>query len=73
VGAMIYMDSGVEMATNIVGRIQRAITGEKLFFVIYTNTGKRDSQVCFGGTHPGKILAVDLASIGGSLTFQKRA
>ena len=84
-GAMMYMDSDIEMETifgdgseqsqGIMGRIfgagKRILTGESLFMTAFTNHGARKQQVAFGAPYPGKILPMDLGALGGDMICQK--
>jgi uncharacterized protein (TIGR00266 family) len=86
-GSMMYMDGGVAMDTvfgdasgaqgglfgKLLGAGKRLVTGESLFTTVYTNqsTGKR--RVAFAAPYPGKILAMDLRRLGGTLICQKDA
>jgi uncharacterized protein (TIGR00266 family) len=85
-GAMMFMEDGVEMATRMgdgsapgagmldalfsVGK--RMLTGESLFMTHFTAGGRR-AKVAFGAPCPGKIVAVDLAAIGGTFLCQKQS
>lgn len=88
-GAMMYMEDGIEMETifgdgsaqskgsgflgKLMGAGKRLITGESLFTTIFGNqaTGKR--KVAFSAPYPGKIIPVDLRTVGGTLICQKDA
>ncbi|MBN2429178.1 MAG: TIGR00266 family protein [Deltaproteobacteria bacterium] len=84
-GAMMYMDSDIEMESifgdgseqsqGIMGKIfgagKRILTGESLFMTAFTNHGAKKSQVAFGAPYPGKILPMDLAALGGDMICQK--
>lgn len=86
-GAMMYMDSGVEMQTifgdgsseseGIMGKIfgagKRILTGESLFMTAFTNSGSGKKRVSFGAPYPGKIVALDLSVLGGEVLCQKDA
>ncbi len=86
-GAMMYMDSGIEMHTifgdgsseseGIMGKIfgagKRILTGESLFMTAFTNSGTGKQRVSFGAPYPGKIVALDLADLGGDVLCQKDA
>ena len=84
-GAMMYMDEGVEQQTvlgdgsdqsffvRLYRAIKRAFTGESIFSVIYTNRVNQPRRVAFATPVIGKILAIDLATIGGELICQKGA
>lgn len=86
-GAMNYMEEDIRFEARLgdgskpdagfMGRLfgagKRMLTGESLFMTHFTNdaTGKR--RVAFAAPYPGKILAIDLAKVGGSLICQKDA
>ncbi len=86
-GALMYMTGGVQMETifgdgsaqsktgGLVGALlgagRRVLTGESLFMTQFTATGGRKEQVAFAAPFPGRILAMDLAQLGGELVCQK--
>jgi len=84
-GGMMYMDQGIEMETifgdgsqqkggmldALVGAGKRLLTGESLFMTVFQNQGQGKKRVAFGAPYPGKIVAVHLAEIGGTLIAQK--
>jgi len=84
-GGMMYMDDGIEMETifgdgsqkqsgfmgALMGAGKRLLTGESLFMTVFMNKGQGKKQVAFGAPHPGKIIPVHLAEIGGELIVQK--
>jgi uncharacterized protein (TIGR00266 family) len=85
-GSMMYMTQGIEMETvfgdgagqqrsgvmgALLGAGKRLLTGESLFMTVFTNQGTAKQQVAFAAPYPGKILAMDLAKIGGELICQK--
>ena len=84
-GSMMYMTSGVQMETVVgdgsqqrsgvmgalLGAGKRLITGESLFMTVFTNQGSGKQQVAFAAPYPGKILAMDLKQLGGTLICQK--
>lgn len=84
-GAMMYADEGIDMDTRMgdgddasfFGRLaagfKRSFTGENFFTSIFTNNAGRPLRVAFAAPSPGKIVAVDLASIGGTLICQRGA
>jgi uncharacterized protein (AIM24 family) len=47
------------------------VTGESLFTTIFHNEGKGKARVAFAAPYPGKIIPVDLSTIGGTLLCQK--
>jgi uncharacterized protein (TIGR00266 family) len=86
-GSMLFMESGVQMDTvfgdgsasqgglfgKLLGAGKRLITGESLFTTVYTNQGQGKRKVAFAAPYPGKIIAMDLAQLGGMLICQKDA
>jgi uncharacterized protein (TIGR00266 family) len=86
-GSMMYMDAGIEMDTvfgdgsaqqgglfgKLLGAGKRLVTGESLFTTIYSNGARTKRRVAFAAPYPGKILAMDLQRLGGTLICQKDA
>ena len=87
-GSMMFMDAGIQMDTvfgdasgqggsgllgKLLGAGKRLVTGESLFTTVYTNQGNGKRRVAFAAPYPGKILAMDLRQIGGTLVCQKDA
>ncbi len=86
-GSMMFMDAGVAMDTvfgdgaaqqggllgKLLGAGKRLITGESLFTTVYTNEAREKLRVAFAAPYPGKILAMDLRQLGGTLICQKDA
>ena len=86
-GSMMFMDAGIVMDTvfgdggpgqgGILGKLlgagKRLITGESLFTTVYTNQAPGKQRVAFAAPYPGKILAMDLRQLGGTLICQKDA
>lgn len=86
-GAMMYMSPGIELTTvfgdgssegassgiveKMLGAGKRLLTGESLFMTIFTNMGHDKQQVAFAAPYAGRIIAMDLASLGHSLVCQK--
>lgn len=84
-GSMMFMESSITMDTvfgdgssqasglfgKLVGAGKRLITGESLFTTVYTNTGTSKQRVAFAAPYPGKILPMDLKTLGGTLICQK--
>jgi uncharacterized protein (AIM24 family) len=84
-GAMMYMTPGISMETifgdgsqqrtgvmgALLGAGKRLITGESMFMTVFTNQGTGKQQVSFAAPYPGKILAMDLKQLGGTLICQK--
>lgn len=86
-GAMNYMESGITFEAKMgdgskpdqgfwgkVGAIgSRMITGESIFMTHFTNSGAGKQRVAFAAPYPGKIIPIDLATLGGDLICQKDA
>src|SRR5205809_369037 len=88
-GGMMYMDDGIEMETifgdgsaqsqgggflgALLGAGKRLLTGESLFMTVFQNRGAGKKKVAFAAPYPGKILAMNLSELGGTLICQKDA
>ncbi|WP_421883431.1 TIGR00266 family protein [Methylibium sp.] len=86
-GSMMFMDAGIGMDTvfgdasaqqggifgKLLGAGKRLVTGESLFTTVYTNNIGSKQRVAFAAPYPGKILPMDLRSLGGTLICQKDA
>ncbi len=87
-GSMMFMDAGIQMDTvfgdgsgaqggglfgKLLGAGKRLVTGESLFTTVYTNQAPGKLRVAFAAPYPGKILAMDLSRLGGTLICQKDA
>lgn len=87
-GSMMFMDPSIAMDTvfgdgsgNSNGRLfgkllsagKRLVTGESLFTTVYANQGPVKQRVAFAAPYPGKILPMDLKTLGGTLICQKDA
>ncbi len=86
-GSLMMMDDGVEMATifgdgaqssqSFVGKLfsagKRVLTGESLFMTAYTNSASGKKHVSFASPYPGKVIALDVAQLGGKVVCQKDA
>ena len=88
-GSMMFMDAGIGMDTvfgdgsstgsggglfgKLLGAGKRLVTGESLFTTVYTNQSSSKLKVAFAAPYPGKILAMDLRQLGGTLICQKDA
>jgi uncharacterized protein (TIGR00266 family) len=87
-GSMMFMDAGISLDTvfgdgsgqgagglfnKLLGAGRRLVTGESLFTTVYTNQSHSKLKVAFAAPYPGKILAMDLRALGGTLICQKDA
>jgi uncharacterized protein (TIGR00266 family) len=84
-GSMMYMEDGIEMETifgdgsqqqsgflgALAGAGKRLITGESLFMTVFWNRSQAKKRVAFGGPHPGRVIPINLAELGGELIAQK--
>lgn len=80
-GAMMYMDSSIEMDTmfgdgsekskGLKGMLatagKRILTGENIFTATFTNKSIDKKFVAFAAPYPGKIIPVNLPDYGGQL------
>jgi uncharacterized protein (TIGR00266 family) len=71
------MGDGSEPNKGMFGKLmdvgKRALTGESIFMTHFTNAGNGKRKVTFAAPYPGKIIPLDLHSIGGEITCQKDA
>ena len=86
-GSMMYMDAGISLDTvfgdgsaqqsglfgKLLGAGKRLVTGESLFTTVYTNQTAGRLKVAFAAPYPGKIVAMNLRELGGTLICQKDA
>ncbi len=82
-GAMMYMQQGIEMGTQlsmksgggVFGKLfeagKRALTGDSFFVTFFTNTGGTRQDVAFAAPYPGRVVPVELGDHGGTLLCQK--
>ena len=86
-GAMMYMDSSIQMDTifgdgsgrdegkGLMGKLvsagKRIVTGESLFMTAFSNTGREKRCVSFAAPYPGSVIPFDLTDVGGTLICQK--
>jgi uncharacterized protein (TIGR00266 family) len=87
-GSMFWMDSSISMdavfgdgsgggGAGLFGKLlsagKRLVTGESLFTTVYTNQGAGKQKVAFAAPYPGKIVALNLRELGGTMICQKDA
>ncbi len=86
-GAMNWMEDGITfesrtgdgsrpdqgMFDKILDMGKRVITGESLFITHFTNRGNGKKEVAFAAPYPGKIIPLELSTIGGEIICQKDA
>ena len=84
-GAMTFMEEDIDydarmgdgsapdqgFMSSLFSAGKRMISGESLFMTHFTNRGRGKRRVGFSSPFPGKIVALDLAHIGGQLYCQK--
>lgn len=77
VGTMLLMEQGIDMQTQASGGLfssfKRALTGAGFFITTFLNSGKAKARVIFAAPYPGKIMPLDLGSLGGQFLCQKDA
>ncbi|MFZ7116270.1 MAG: TIGR00266 family protein [Bacteroidota bacterium] len=75
IGAMLYMEDGIEMQTGTEGGIfsglKRVISGENFFITSFLNTGNGKRNVTFAAPYPGKIIPIHLNEVGGTFLCQR--
>ena len=78
VGALMYMDNGIQMNTrmgdgsqknsgvfgSILSMGKRYMAGESVFITFFTNNSNRMAKVAFAASYPGTIIPFDLRSLG---------
>lgn len=73
-GGMVWMDSGIQMETNMRGGlgkgIGRLLSGDSLFMATYTSSAP-DQEIAIASTFPGSIADIELS--GNSIIAQKSA
>ncbi len=87
-GAFMMMDDGISMQTifgdgsqqndnSIMGKLfsagKRLLVGENLFMTAFTNTGAGKKRISFAAPYTGKVVAINLAELGGRIIAQKDA
>jgi uncharacterized protein (TIGR00266 family) len=87
-GSLMYMTDAIKMETvfgdgsqqqsggivnALLGAGKRLLTGESLFMTVFTNQGAGKHRVAFAAPYAGRILALDLKGMGGTLICQKDA
>lgn len=76
-GAMVMMDQGIRMTTELsgglLGGLFRKLSGESLFLTYFINDASERQDVCFAGSMPGQIRPIDLTQTGGEFFCQRDA
>ncbi|MBC7835356.1 MAG: TIGR00266 family protein [Phycisphaerales bacterium] len=84
-GAMMYMEDGIEMGTQLsmrqgsglMGKLfeagKRAIVGESFFITMFGNNAGQRRDVGFAAPYPGRIVPIELGEHGGEILCQKDA
>ncbi len=71
------MGDGSKPNEGVLGTLlnvgKRVLTRESIFMTHFTNSGSGKRRVAFAAPYPGKIIPVDLATIGGEIICQKDA
>ena len=75
VGAMMFMEDGIQMDTGTGGGLfkglRRMLTGDGFFISTFYNIASVKRKVAFGAPYPGKIIPLDLKEVGGTFICQK--
>ncbi|MFW2330765.1 MAG: TIGR00266 family protein [Nitrospinota bacterium] len=67
-------DESSGLLGTLLGSGKRLLTGESLFITVFTHEGRSGKQhVSFAAPYPGKIIPIDLSSLGGEIICQKDA
>ncbi|MDY6879559.1 MAG: TIGR00266 family protein [Desulfatiglans sp.] len=86
-GAMNYMEDGITFEAKMgdgskadegmLGKLlnvgKRVLTGESIFLTHFSNQGQGKKRVAFAAPYPGKIIPIDMKTIGRELLCQKDA
>lgn len=71
------MGDGSEPEKGIFGKLfdgaKRALTGESIFMTHFTNIGYGKKRVAFAAPYPGKIIPIDMSTVGERIICQKDA
>jgi uncharacterized protein (TIGR00266 family) len=83
-GSMMYMQDGIEMATQlsmkkdsggIFGELfeagKRVLTGDSFFITLFGNKASQRRDVAFSAPYPGKIVPLELGEHNGQVLCQK--
>jgi uncharacterized protein (TIGR00266 family) len=87
-GSLMYMEDGISLDTvfgdgsgggggglfgKLLGAGKRLLTGESLFTSVYVNQAAVRRKLGFAAPYPGRILPMDLSSMGGRVMCQRDA
>ena len=86
-GSFMMMEDGIKMETifgdgsqqqkGLLGKVlsagKRILVGESLFMTSYSNISQIKKKISFASPYPGKIIPLDLNTLGGKITCQKDA
>lgn len=71
------MGDGSEPEKGIFGKLfdgaKRVLTGESIFMTHFTNIGQGKKRVAFAAPYPGKIIPIDMSTVGERIICQKDA
>jgi uncharacterized protein (TIGR00266 family) len=71
------MGDGSQPDKGFMGKLldagKRTVTGESLFITHFTNQGNDKKRVAFSAPYPGKIIPIDMNTMGNELICQKDA
>ena len=69
----VVSEAGSFMMGKLMSAGKRLLTGESLFMTTYTNAGNSKRRILFAAPYPGKIIPMNLATLGGKIICQKDA
>lgn len=86
-GAMNYMEDGIEFESKmgdgsepdkgffarLMDAGKRVFTGESLFMTHFTSRAAGKRRIAFAAPYPGKIIALNMAEMGGTILCEKDA
>lgn len=83
-GAMMFMEDGIEMGTQlsmkrdqggILGKLfeagKRVLTGDSFFITYFANQSAQRRDMAFAAPYPGHVIPLELGEFGGELLCQK--
>ncbi len=74
--SMVFGDGGGQDAgfmDRLIGAGKRVLTGENMYFAVFTCHGREARHVAFAAPFPGSIIPVKLSEVGGKLICQRNS
>jgi uncharacterized protein (TIGR00266 family) len=73
----MFGDGSQQQNSSLLGKLlnagKRVLVGESLFMTAFTNINQGKRRVSFASPYPGKIIPIDLSSLGNNVICQKDA